>query len=389
MSRKKEDAIAAGVKAAETQHNMKRRKPWHDYRCKGTYMLTLVVEGRRPLLGKVVTIPAADAAGVVADADAVGAYVDLTELGKTIRDEEAKKISAVYKMVEVWKLCIMPDHIHMIMRVTEDMPDGKHLGNVVAGFKGGCSRAWWRQKPCADAQGVVVDADAQGVVADANAQGGLVATTPAVSAAGKETDKATDNRRPSLFESGYNDQILLEDGQLDNWIHYLDDNPQRLAVKRLHPDYFTTMHYFDIGEWHCQAVGNRFLLDIPQKAAVIVHNAYTDKEYADYKRQWLECGEAGGILVSAAIATREKEVMREAMDRGYRLILVRENGFPPLYKPSGESFDACSNGRLLQVSPWDYHMERRTISREQCLMLNRLVEEISYTGGNQVRAPSA
>ena len=138
MSRKKEDAIAAGVKAAETQHNMKRRKPWHDYRCKGTYMLTLVVEGRRPLLGKVVTIPAADAAGVVADADAVGAYVDLTELGKTIRDEEAKKISAVYKMVEVWKLCIMPDHIHMIMRVTEDMPDGKHLGNVVAGFKGGC-----------------------------------------------------------------------------------------------------------------------------------------------------------------------------------------------------------------------------------------------------------
>ena len=113
-----------------------------------------------------------------------------------------------------------------------------------------------------------------------------------------------------------------------------------------------------------------------QKVAVIVHKAYTDKEYADYKQKWLACGEAGGILVSAAIATREKEVMREAMNRGYRLIIVRENGFPPLYKPSGESFDACSNGRLLQVSPWGYHMERRTISREQCLMLNRLVETI-------------
>ena len=81
-------------------------------------------------------------------------------------------------------------------------------------------------------------------------------------------------------------------------------------------------------------------------------------------------------MVSAAIATREKEVMREAMDRGYKIILVRENGFPALYKPSGESFDACSEGRLLQVSPWEYHMQRRTISREQCLMLNRLVEEI-------------
>ena len=82
------------------------------------------------------------------------------------------------------------------------------------------------------------------------------------------------------------------------------------------------------------------------------------------------------MLVSAAIATREKEVMREAMNRGYRLILVRENGFPPLYKPAGESFDACSDGRLLQVSPWEYHMQRRTISREQCLKLNRLVEDI-------------
>ena len=357
MSRKKEEAIASGIKIAETKHNMKRRKPWHDYRRKGTYMLTMVVEGRWPLLGKVVAIPSADAAGAAVEGKAAGgvtAHVELTELGKVIRDEEAMKITAVYKMVKVWKLCIMPDHIHMIVRVTEDMPEGKHLGNVVAGFKGGCSRAWWREEPCADAQGVVTTSEA--------------ITTPAVSSAGQ--------RRPSLFEAGYNDQILLEDGQLDNWIRYLDDNPRRLAIKRLHPDYFTTMHYLDIGEWHCQLVGNNFLLDMPDKVAVIVHNAYTDEEYAEYKRRWLAYGEAGGILVSAAIASREKDVMREAMDLGYRLILVRENGFPPLYKPSGESFDACSGGRLLQVSPWEYHMQRRTITREQCLMLNRLAEEI-------------
>ena len=248
----------------------------------------------------------------------------------------------------------MPDHIHMIVRITEDLPEKKHLGHIVAGFKGGCSRAWWRMKtPCADAQGVVA------------------ATTPVASAAGLATAGL-----PSLFESGYNDLILLDDGQLSNWKHYLDDNPRRLAIKRLCPEFFTTVNYATIAEWHCQLVGNRFLLDIPQKVAVIVHSAYSDKDYADYRKKWLACGEAGGILVSAAIATREKEVMREAMNRGYRLIFVRENGFPPLYKPAGESFDACSDGRLLQVSPWEYHMERRTISREQCLMLNRLVETI-------------
>ncbi len=40
MPRSKEEAIAAGVKIAETQHHMKRRKLWHDYHSKGTYMLT-------------------------------------------------------------------------------------------------------------------------------------------------------------------------------------------------------------------------------------------------------------------------------------------------------------------------------------------------------------
>ena len=341
----------------QTQHTMKRRKPWHNYHRKGTYMLTMVVAGRQPLLGRLV-MPAADAAG---------AYIELTHLGRAILSEEVRKISAVFKMVEVWKLCIMPDHIHMIVRVKEDLPPGKHLGQVVAGFKGGCSRAWWRMtKPRADARGVVA--------ATTPSSAAPAATTSAASAAGPVVGSAAS--LPPLFEAGYNDLILLDDGQLDNWKRYLDDNPRRLAIKRLHPALFTTLHFADIGEWHCQLVGNRFLLDIPQKVAVIVHGAYDDKKYAECRERWLACGEAGGILVSAAIATREKLVMREAMDRGYRVILVRDNGFPPLYKPAGESFDACSDGRLLQVSPWEYHPQRRRISREQCLMLNRLVEDI-------------
>ena len=219
MSRTREEAIKAGVKVEETKHNMKRRKPWHNYHRKGTYMLTLVVDGRLPVLGRLV-MPTQE----------MSAHVELSALGKTIIEEEVQKIPAFYKTVEVWKLCIMPDHIHMIVRVKEDMPDGKHLGQVVAGFKGGCSRAWWHMKrPCPDEQGVVAAVPS-------------TSTTPAVSAAGESA------ACPPLFESGYNDQILLEDGQLDNWIHYLDDNPRRLAIKRQHPDYFTTIHYTDIAE---------------------------------------------------------------------------------------------------------------------------------------------
>lgn len=46
----REEAIAAGMEVHEIQHSMKRRTSWHDYSRKGTYMLTLVVKERRPLL---------------------------------------------------------------------------------------------------------------------------------------------------------------------------------------------------------------------------------------------------------------------------------------------------------------------------------------------------
>ena len=370
MTRNRKEAETAGVKVAETKHHMKRRSPWHDYREKGTYMLTLVVEGRKPLLGRLV-MPGEKPPGTGAEPPGTGAlppgteatWVELTTLGKAILDEEIRKIGEHYPMVEVWKVCIMPDHIHMIVRVKEEMPKGKNLGQVVWGFKAGCTKAWWRMGPSEKPLGT-----------EAGPLGTVAAPVPVGSSTGE---------RSSLFEPGYNDKVLLRKGQLENWKRYLDDNPRRLAIKRQHPDLFGVVSdafLVDLNshtESACQLVGNRFLFDIPQKMAVIVHGAYSDKEYADWRRKWLDCGEAGGVLVSASIATREKEVMREAMDRGYSIILLRENGFPPLYKPSGEAFDTCSSGQLLQISPWEYHMERKTISREQCLQLNRLAEQIA------------
>ncbi len=375
----REEAIAKGIVVCETKHSMLRRTPWHDYSRKGTYMLTLVVGGRRPLFGKLKN----------ATNDNTSAYVELSPLGEAIQKEEIKKISRYYPQVEVWKLCIMPDHLHLILRVKEDLPAGKHLGMVVAGFKGGCSKAALRlgvTVPCASAQGKGKGETQGGRPgnrggenqgnggnggADFGKAAGTVASVPSAFPEG---------RLPVLFEAGYNDKILLKEGQLDRWKHYLDDNPRRLMVKRQHPELFTVVSGLEVAGECCQAVGNRFLLDIPDKMAVIVHRRYTDEENEQLRESWLACGERGGVLVSAAIAPREKEVIREAMSRGYRVIMICENGFPPLYKPTGELFEVCSSGTLLMVSPWQYHMARTTISRGQCLFLNALAEKIV---GNQ------
>ena len=365
----REEAMEQGMEIHETQHSMKRRSPWHDYCKKNTYMLTLVVEGRMPLLGELKGN--ADAAPRSADAP----RIDLSPLSLTILNEELQKINRFYPMVEVWKACIMPDHIHLIVRVKEDMPKGKHLRQVVRGFKTGCSRAWWKLNPITSGKAEGTGAGkAEGM--GAGKTEGMGAHTQALSPA-TVPSAFPEVLRPVLFEPGYNDKILLHEGQLDTWKHYLDDNPRRLLLKRQNPQLFTVIHGMEVAGRSCHVTGNRFLLDIPDKMAVIVHRRYTDEECARLREEWLACGERGGVLVSASIAPKEKEVLREALNRGYRIILLRENGFPKLYKPSGESFDACSEGLLLQVSPWEYHMERKTITRSECLELNAMAEKIA------------
>ncbi len=321
----REEAIAAGMEVHEIQHSMKRRTPWHDYSRKGTYMLTLVVRERRALLGTLCGSLEGEK----------GPYVEHSALGNAIAQEEQKKIHRFYPQLEVWKLCIMPDHLHMIVRVNENMENGKHLGKVVAGFKSGCNNAYWK------------------------------------------LFNMNEPPRQGLFETGYCDKILMNDGQMDKWTRYLDDNPRRLMMKRQNPDLFTILTGMEVAGEKCQVVGNRFLLNIPDKVAVIVHRRYTNEENARLREEWLACGERGGVLVSAAISPKEKEVLREAMNRGYNIILLRENGFPKLYKPSGEAFDACAGGSLLQISPWEFHYEKRVITREQCLHLNAMAERIA------------
>ena len=279
--------------------------------------------------------------------------VILSELGVAIAKEEIPKIHKYYPQVEVWRVCIMPDHIHLIVRVKEDLKGGQameslgtearggqasalagganqaqigeneagsigmtakrekemgSLGMVIKGFKMGCNKAYWR-------------------IYGMN-------TAP----------------KKGLFELGYNDKVLLHERQLEGWKKYLDDNPRRLMVKRMNPGLFTVMQNKEVVSRRCQMVGNCFLLDIPDKVAVVVHRRYTEVELRR---------------------------LREAMNRGYRIVLLRENGFPRLYKPCGESFYACSEGLLLQISPWDYHMEKKTITREQCLELNEMAERIA------------
>ena len=370
----RDEVIARGLRVHETQHSMKRRSPWHDYHGRGTYMLTLVVEGRMPLLGKL--WGRVDARPGDGDAP----KVMLSELGIAIAKEEIPKIHKYYPLVEVWRVCIMPDHIHLIVRVKEDLRGGQAMESLGTEARGGQASALAKGANLALAG--ENEAGSIGMTAKREKEMGSLGMV--IKGFKMGCNKAywriygmNTTARKGLFELGYNDKVLLHERQLEGWKKYLDDNPRRLMVKRMNPGLFTVMQNKEVAGRRCQMVGNCFLLDIPDKVAVVVHRRYSEGDLRRLREEWLACGERGGVLVSAAISTKEKEVLREAMNRGYRIVLLRENGFPRLYKPCGESFYACSEGLLLQISPWEYHMEKKTITREQCLELNVMAERIA------------
>ena len=356
----RDEAIARGLEVRETRHSMKRRSPWHDYHEKGTYMLTLVVEGRMPLLGRL------EGRVNARPGDGDAPKVMLSELGTAIVTEEIPKIHRYYPQVEVWKVCIMPDHVHLIVRVKEDLRGDQAMESLGTEARGGQTSAETMEKAAA----LTSQEKAAALTVVRGFKLGCNRAYRRIYGMKKMTGKG-------LFELGYNDKLLLHEGQLKGWKKYLDDNPRRLMVKRMNPELFTVMLNKVVAGRRCQMVGNCFLLDIPDKVAVIVHRRYSEEDLCRLRKEWLACGERGGVLVSAAISIKEKEVLREAMNRGYRIVLLRENGFPRLYKPCGESFDACSEGLLLQISPWEYHMKKKTITREECLELNEMAERIA------------
>ena len=134
----REEAEQRGLTPREVQHNGHRRAPWHDYNRPGIYMVTLVVDGRQRLFGTLAGRTRA------ARGSAEAPHVELSALGRCVLNEEVRKICEHYPMVEVCRVVVMPDHLHLLLRVHQPLPEGKNLGQVVRGFKTGCTRAWWR-----------------------------------------------------------------------------------------------------------------------------------------------------------------------------------------------------------------------------------------------------
>ena len=329
--------------AGEKKPSMKRRFVGHDYTDRQMYMVTMVVEGRRPLLGSVVG--RSDAPADSGEAP----RVELTALGQRISDEWWG-IPNYYPQIEIKALQIMPDHLHGIIFIKEKME--KDLSRVIRGFKTGCHRAYRELFP--SVQYVVTQSQQTG-----------------------QPSPRTGRTRGLLFEPGFNDKLLLREGQLQRWTDYLRDNPRRLLMKRERPELLHPFFNVQLGSHRYNGIGNRALLAAPERLAVRVSRRLTAEQLETEVARYMEAARRGVVLVSPAISPGEKRVMRQAFDLHLPTIVVLRNGFTPLSKPQGEQFDACAQGRLLMLSAWERTNERITLTASDCQQMNLMALELS------------
>lgn len=282
----------------------------HDYTRVGFYMITILTAERRQLFG------------VCHDN-----RVNLSEAGETVK-RRWHEIPLHRPTIEASTLVIMPDHLHGIIYVKEQLP--KPVGDTIRGFKSGIT---------------------------------------------SELRKTFDDPKLEIWEKSFHDRVIMNPETLHEERIYIADNPRRYCLRKAHPKLFAKVNHLDSLRlpqgMNWSGFGNLFLLEKPELMPVqISRNATVDK-VAMLKASVADRVSRGTVMVSPFISQGEKDIATMVIKQDYgSLILLKPDGFPPLYKPSRAYFDLCAKGRLLVISPFAYTGRRQKLTRERCLKMN-------------------
>lgn len=302
-------------------HRNNRRKKNHDYRAPWKYHITIV---------KATGVPEFSTLSI-RELKPGGVSTEISLLGRII-ENAVWNIHKHNPKVKVLQYVIMPDHIHLLIQVTSRLD--KPIGNEIGGFKTGISNMW-RRMHCDDSL--------------------------------------------DIFEEGFNDKIIYPDRELNDVFEYIRQNPYRLAIRRMRPEFFQKTRNIFIENREVQAYGNLFHFRNPFKYALIIHRNDTEVQFNHKLDECIYYAANGGIVVSAFISPREKEIRKAIESIDGKIILIHNKPFADREKPARHDFNLCSKGKLLIISPIDYASLPKTVhpSRTQCLDMNSLAEKIA------------
>ena len=302
----------------------------------GIYHVTLTVTSRQPVLGSL----------VIPDNDPKQARVEWSDLGRQVLGHMFD-LPKRRPEIRIVSYCLMPDHLHAIWHVTKPMPTS--ILSVVRGF-------WQGEKKIGRAYSMSI--------------------TP-------HSMRENEHTADPLFHEMPFVRPLSRRGQLDTMVNYLILNPQRLATKRLMPGFFRVQEGIEIAGRTYRGIGNAALLQAARFAPVHVRRTMIDeamhgdnKRLRDYMNGCVVAARQGTVMVSPFISDKEKEVMVVLLAEEHPIIYIADNGFRDYYKPSDGLFDAVAAGRVLILSPWEYDPSKRHVTRDECVAMNQMAEEI-------------
>ena len=415
----------AGSFREPVKHHMGRRCLNWDYSARCIYMVTITQEDRsRPLLGTLVRRGPEEWA------------VEPSEAGRAV-EECWREIPVQWPGVEVIAWQVMPDHFHGILFVREPLPKGKTLGNVVGSFKSKSA-----SRVLNSARGGAPNSLRPGAATSGAVQ------RPAACGGGAAKLWAAGYVDTILFRRGQLEKMVEYIRDNPRRLGVKRDHPELFRVLRdLQVELGRTRAGAEThatgcrtcgGEpggaraiGHFSAIGNHFLLDAP-----VMHQVQCSRSDFEYAREalkpcrtrqgaepaagrgtrWrilrdaqgvpvvakttpafeakaeaaLAAAAHGAVLISPAISHGEREIARRAYAAGHPVIVLRNKGFSPLYKPGGKLFEPCAAGNLLLLAPagWPYVPGEKPPTRESSLVLNRIAQliagedaaEIDYKG---------
>ena len=360
---------------APIKHNKQRRKTGHDYTSPCIYLVTVTTLDRRPLLG------------TLAGNNPDEAHVVPSEIGNKVIDFflniEKTTFAKTGCRVQVLHFQLMPDHFHGILYVHDQLPTNWPLGQIISGWKGACSRAYWSLFPSSPAPSPAPSLFPSSPSSSLSASPSDSSECSASSSSSLSAASRDSAKLPPLFTPGFNDRILNRKNQLQTWYDYLRDNPRRRWLKAHFPDRFRKIYDFKAGkhEHRYTAIGNTFQITYPERVQVRCHRNLSDAEIQQEVAHYLTLARGGAILVSPFISPAEKAVYDACYAERLNMIKIVNRGMDNKFIfPSGRDLQGCYEGFLLVMAPYADNTESTRdarISRAQCLNMNDFAADLS------------
>ena len=380
----------------------------------GYFFITLNTRNYAPILSIITGRP--DAPDDAPDAPAC----EYTELGRKVM-AVWQTVPRFHPQVEIIAAEAMPDHFHGLLRLLPG--NRKHLGRMVNGFMIACTHDYWD----------TLDIKWRDMKKDPNK------SDRDASRDWYDRDHTRSFRGPSLFVRGYNDMEAVTPEQVQTKLRYIREQARRALIKGTLRDRFLVHRSCTARGWTLDTIrrglrADRFYAHNPDRLEHILRSllpripmlpaivsaspsaspsasssASSPKPLLSYvgcsallsaerklplvchrsdapvfERQRdavLRAAREGAVIVSVFVSPKEREIGRLLLMEQLPVIEVCDNGFGDRYKPSGKSFYACAENRLVQISPWNYEYCRDiAVNREVCLVMNELARVIAGVG---------